>query len=227
VTDNDAPKPVSTADLWQAADQITRTHRQRLQRDDGHSTYTEHVTLPSLWDQLVEAIDSGSGKHTRGTQRSKAPCDDSALALTITIAGDVRDGCLAAHLKRSRDVPRDLRAIVSHVIATGDQDAMRTTLATLRSWIGRIKATISNDPDRTWRMHGAACRVCSSTTVPVWDADGTESRAPALIVHSGDGVIDKIVCGFCGSTLTGPDLTSIVLDTLRRADGLHDHREAV
>lgn len=217
---------VSSRDLWVATDRITQPQRTRLLRDDGLGQF-QWVTLPSLWLQLVEAIESGAGRHTRGVARSKAPADAEALSLTVEIATAVRDTCIQMHIKRYRDVPRDLRQIVSFVIRTTDQFAMRTTRDTLRTWAGRIRTTISNDPDRTWRMHGAACRVCSSTTVQVWDEDDAEHHLPALIVHSEDGVIDKIECSFCGTVLTGGDLTKIILDTLKKPGIADGEREAV
>jgi hypothetical protein len=63
-------------------------------------------------------------------------------------------------------------------------------------------------------MHGGTCRVCSSTTVPAFDEDGNETRIPALEVHSEDGHINKVTCGFCGSVLHGENLTQILNDTL-------------
>jgi hypothetical protein len=210
--------------LWDAADAITNPTRIRLQRDVGPG---EWVTLPSLWLQLVDAIDKDTMDGGNGKQQSRPPLNTAALSLLLEISTGVRDWMLDAGLKRTRDVPKDLRSIVSHVIATTEQKAMGTTLETLRRWRSRVKATISNDPDRTWRMHGAACRVCSSTSVPVFDDDGTETRQPALIVHSEDGVIDRIECAFCSSILTGPDLTAILYDTLKRADLTGDERKAV
>lgn len=180
----------------------------------------EWLTVPSLWVQLCEAVESGSGSKSRSVQRSQAPLDVSALALKMRIVAAVANGCHRASVQRKGllDVPRDLRALVSALIRAGDQDTLATTLKLLRSWANQIRATISNDPDRTWRMHGAACQVCASTTVPVWNDDGEETRQPALIVHSNEGVIDKVECGFCGSTLTGPDLTRLLFDTLKKTD---------
>ena len=143
-----------------------------------------------------------------------------ALALLLEIAATVRSGCWNWHLKRTRDTPKDLRQIATAVIGYGDVALIDATARKVYSWGTRIRTVISSDPDRTWRMHGAACRVCSSTTVPAFSDDGEETRQPALIVHSEDGVIDRVECGFCGSTLTGDDLTALVHDTLTAAAGV-------
>jgi len=209
---------VTARDLWDAADALTQPTRQRLIRDHGP---TEWIVLPSLFDQLVEAIDSGRGGAGHGKQTSKPPLDAQALSLLIEIAEHIRSGCWNWRVKRTFDNPRDLRQIVSAVIRHNQPTEIAATHKQIRGWASKIRTLISSDPDRTWRMHSAACRVCGSVSVPVFADDGTQTRQPALAVHSADGVIDHIECGFCGSILTGPDLAAIVTDTLRaqrRAD---------
>jgi hypothetical protein len=212
-------------DLWAAVDALTNPSRVRLPRD--FDLPPEWVTLPSLWDQLADAIDSSTGRGARGAQRSRPPCNAEALSLLLEIATAVRDGCHRARLKRTRDVPRDLRQIVSNAIRTTDPDIINGAHIQVRGWVAEVRLTISNDPDRSWRMHGAACRTCGSTTVSVWDKAGEETHQPALIVHSEDGVVDMIECAFCGSVLTGDDLTQLLYDTLRRPVGLRDLTEPV
>ncbi len=206
-------RQATSRDLWAVCDRLTNPTRIRLTRD--FDIPPEWVTMPSLWTQLHEAIESGAGLQTGGRgQQSKPPCDSTSLSLLLEIATDVRNGCLNARIKRSRDVPRDLRSLVSHVNASADPAALTMWHTLIRSWVSRVRVTISNDPDRTWPMRGA-CRVCSSQTVPVWE-DGEELRVPALSVHSEGGVINRIECRFCGSTLNGDDLTQLLYDTLKR-----------
>jgi hypothetical protein len=212
--DSDAPTPQERAeplltarDHWDAADRLTRPTWKRLVRDNGH---TERVQLPSLLDQLVEAMDGGETGGAHGVPASKPPMDAASLSLLCTITNTVRDGLRQRRIKRTFRIEDDLRALVSAVNTENDPARIDACARLLRSWAAQIKATISNDVDRTWRMHGAACRVCGSKTVPVFDEDGTETRQPALIVHSNDGVIDLIRCDFCGTELAGPDLVDIV-----------------
>jgi hypothetical protein len=215
VTANEDREPATPRDLWDAADRLTQPGSTRLVRDDGH---TERHPLPSLFAQLVDAMESGAGQKTGSAFGSKPPLDAAALSLLIEIAEHVRDGCLDRGIKRRHDTPLDLRQLVSAINTEGDGQRIDRCARLVQSWCARIVATIASDPDRTWRMHNAACRVCSSTSVPVFGDDGSETRQPALIVHSADGRIDSIVCGFCGSVLTGPDLTAILLDTRRNTD---------
>src|SRR6266496_1146811 len=198
-------------DLWAVCDRLTNPTRERLTLDTG----TVWITLPSLWMQLHEAIESGAGVQTGGRgQQSKPPCDAAALSLLLEIATDVRNGCLTARVKRSHDVPRDLRSLVSHVNASADPAALTMWHTLIRSWVARVRATISNDPNRPWPMHGAACPVCSSTTTTVWE-DGEEVRVPALVVHSEAGVINRIECrAYCGEVLNGDALTQLLYDRL-------------
>lgn len=207
----DAPKLLGTRDMWKAIDHLTNTSTVRLARDSGNY---ERVTLPSLFDQLVEAMESGAGQQTGRMQESKPPLDAAALSLLIEIAEHIRTGCWNWRIKRKFDSPLDLRAFASTVVRDGTPEEVDIVARKVRSWCGQIRATISSDPDRTWRMHGAHCRTCQASTVVVYLEDGTETRQPALIVHSEDGTIQKVECAFCGSTLAGPELTEIVRDTL-------------
>jgi hypothetical protein len=205
------PRLATPRDLWHAVDSLVNPTRVRLPRDPD-----EWVTLPSLWDQLAEAVDSLTGRATTGAQQSRPPCNTEALSLLLEIAGKVRDGCYRAGLKRTRDVPRDLRQTVSNAIRTNNPDIIDAAHTQIRHWIALIKLTISNDPDRTWPLHGAACRICGSVTIPAWNEDGQEVRQDAIRAYSKEGTIDHLKCGFCGATLTGDDLTQILRDTPKR-----------
>lgn len=215
-TPQNAAEPRLTArDHWDAADALTKPVTRRLVRDNGH---TERYQLPSLLDQLVEAMESGAGQKTGRMQASKPPLDTACMSLLFTITAFARDGLRQRKIKRSFNLADDLRALVSAVNTQGDAERIDKCVRLLRSWAAQIRATISNDPNRTWRMHGASCRVCGSTSVPVFDEDGDETRQPALVVHSADGVIDLIRCDFCGTELAGPDLVDIVRRAPRAAE---------
>lgn len=203
-----SPEPRLTArDHWDAVDRLTRPQSRRLVRDNGH---VERFRLPSLMTQLYEAMDGGEQGGAHGVPSSRPPMDAGCLSLLIEIATTIRHACHERRIKPTFDNELDLRALCSAVNTDGDLERIDKAAHLARSWAARIRATISNDPDRTWRMHGAACRVCGSVTVPVFDVDGTETRQPALMVHSADGLIVSVECGFCGSKLTGEELVDVV-----------------
>lgn len=205
-------KRATPRDLWNAVDTLTNPSRVRLPRDD-RDLPPEWFTLPSLWEQLIEAADSLTGRAAPGA-RSRPPCSTRALSLQVEIEGKVRWSCRERRIRRTFDLAKDLRQLVSAVIRDTDPAVIDTACGQIRSWSGRIKTVI--DPRRAARLHGAACRICSSTTITAWDDSGEETRQPALAIHSEDGMIQALECGYCGSILTGDDLTQILYDTLKR-----------
>lgn len=208
------PTLLSSADVVLAVDKLVKPRTRKLWRDDGKVRFSEKVTVPSLWDQLIEAMESGAGSNGRGRQLSKPPLDTAALSLLIDIAEHIRSGCWNWRVKRSFDPPTDLHALAKTVNERGNQVEVHLLAVKIREWCSRIKATISADTDRTWRMRGE-CTVCHASTVQVWDDDGTIHRQPVLIVHSDEGVIRKVECAYCGTTLSDEDLTTLVADTLK------------
>lgn len=207
-------------DLWDAVDALTNPSRVRLPRDD-RDLPPEWYTLPSLWEQLLEAADSLTGRAAAGA-RSRPPCSTRALSLQVEIEGKVRWACRDRRIRRTFDLVKDLRQLVSAVNRDADLAVIDTACGQIRSWTGRIKTVI--DPRRAARLHGAACRVCSSTTITAWDDSGEETRQPALAIHSEDGMIQSLECGYCGQFLTGDDLTIILL---KRAAQLPNATEAL
>jgi len=185
--------------------------------------------MPSLWDQLVEAVTSLTGHASTGAQRSRPPCNTDAISLQIEIESKVRWACRTARIRRTFDLPKDLRQLMSAVIRDADPDNITAWQALIRHWVALTKLTISNDPDRSWRMPPgvAACPICSSETIPVWNEYGEESRGGALIVHSEDGRIDTISCDFCTVLLTGDDLTQLLLVARKQPAGLPNATDAL
>jgi hypothetical protein len=215
------PRQATPRDLWAAVDTLLNPTRTQLTRDGRADSW---FTLPPLWEQLLEATDSLTGRAAAGA-RSRPPCSTRALSLQVEIEGKVRWACRVAHIKRTFELPRDLRQLVSAINRENDTTNIEAWHAQIHRWAGRIRNIL--DPRRAARLHGAACRVCSSTTVLAWDDAGEETRQPALAIHSEDGMIQALECGYCGSTLTGDDLTGILLDVLKRAAQLPNATEAL
>jgi hypothetical protein len=220
--ENERQRRTEPRDLWHAVAALTETRRQRLRRDDGA---TEWFTLPSLWTQLIEAMEGVTGYQGDGKlQQSRPPLNTSAMSLLIRIAGVVRDERRtrfreatdlsdAARVMTLRgrlpfETPGELRQIISDLIRCGDQpipDSDWTLFewweSQIRSWASQIRATIGQA--ETWRLYGAACRTCQALTVPAFDPETGEAvgRQPALVVHSSNDVVTSVTCDMCGSAL--------------------------
>ena len=208
------PTPAtSTRDLWAAVDALTQPRRRKLQRDDDT---VEWFTLPSLWAQLVEAMDKNTGDQGNGKLQSRPPVNTAAMSLLLEIAGAVRTERRDRRLKAALDTPLELRAVISDVIRELDRphpDNPQWTVwqwweVTVRSWTARVRAAVGQSD--TYRLHNAVCLTCGATTVPAFDTDGTETgRQPALIVWSPDGVVSSVDCDMCGSRLADIQLRDL------------------
>jgi hypothetical protein len=142
---------MSSEALWGAVARLTERPRTRLERDGGKG---EWVTVDSLFEQLIEAMESGAG-NGRGHSKpgSRPPCDATAMSLLIEIAEAVRDACIGLELKRRHDTPDDLRQICSRLIQlapTEGQDEIDWWTAKIGEWCAQIRITISNDPLPIW-----------------------------------------------------------------------------
>lgn len=185
-----------TEQLWAAVDRLTKPTREKLERDGDRF---EWMHMPSLFDQLAEAVQSGAGGMGHGKQQSRPPLDIACMSLLLEIADTVADACRSYSLKRTFDTPKDLRQVASQLLRVGDEDLTSWWTDQLRSWCGQIKAAISCDPDRSWRLHGLACPECGADSIPERTPDGT-MRTPAIEVVWRAGLVRAVACRMCGAT---------------------------
>jgi hypothetical protein len=164
-----------------------------LERDNGRS---EWVTLPSLLDQLAEAVQTGRGGNGRGKQGSRPPLDIAAMSLLIEIAGTTRDALRGYAIKRSGDTPRDIRALASQLLRVADDTLTQAWIGQIQHWAGQIRATISNDQDRPWHLHGLPCPECKATSVP--NPNGEGGRLAAVTATWSRGYVRAVECHMCG-----------------------------
>ena len=212
-------KAIQPRDLWAAVDALTNPRRQKLRRDDGA---VEWFILPSLWDQLIEAMEKNTGDQGNGKMRSRPPMNMAAMSLLLRIAGMVRDerhqrlreakasadGARVRTLKGRPplNTPGELRQVISDVIRSGDQPIRDTEWTIfewwedqIRAWSSQIRTTIGVGD--TWRLYGAACRTCRAMTVPAFEDGKENGRQPALVVYTANGIVTGVICDMCGSSL--------------------------
>jgi hypothetical protein len=124
------------------------------------------------------------------------------MSLLIEIAEAVRDACIGLELKRRHDTPDDLRQICSRLIQlapTEGQDEIDWWTAKIGEWCAQIRITISNDPDRTWRLQGFPCPDCGADA-KIEVRDGYHYRVPVIEVMWRDGLVRAVTCTVCTFT---------------------------
>lgn len=146
--------------------------------------------VPSLLDQVVEAIESSSGSgHRTAAGAHRSPIGLAAAALV----GDVER--VVGHGPRRRLCA----AVWAWVRAGLGPDTVDGTTAQLAAWVARAHAVV--DPPRPVEL-AAACPQCRARTVRTPDDAGEAVRRPALEI---DRVSGMVTCARCRAQW-GPEL---------------------
>ncbi len=208
-------QPVDTGDLWRWVDRLTRPVRRRLTRTPvGEKPTVEHVELPSLWEQLVDAQASSNAGGGRGkaSTGSRAPLNLGVTALLAEVTRLTVDalvsheqqlryspgaGRTAAYGCRVLDVPASVRALAVTVVATGDDDLIDWWADRFCSWVLRAEEVLDLDTDDTVRpVHGVTCPDCRTAFV-LEERDGEHVRVPALVVAFRESQVLNVTCRQC------------------------------
>jgi hypothetical protein len=167
--------------------------------------------MPSLLQQLAEAVVSGAGGHGRGKQGSRPPLDIAAMSLMLEIVSCVREALIGFDRKPDPDTGESVRDLASELLRHPDEaDAVDWWTSQFRSWGGQIRAAISSDPDRPTRLWGVACPECSVKFIPEI-RDGEQVKRPAVFVHWNRKLLQAIECSACtASWFRGEQLDQLV-----------------
>lgn len=196
-----------TADIWAAVDRLTQPQRQRLERDTGG---VEWVRLPSLLDQLAEAVKSLTSSAGPGKQQSRPPLNVDCMSLLLEITEAAGEFLREHRIKRKFELGDDLRQVASKLTVIGDDDQSDWWVDECRHWAARIRLMISNNPDRPWNLHGLPCPDCGAKTVPDVTADGSAVRVPAVVVEWARGYVRAVTCRSCDAVwLRGAELEDL------------------
>ena len=184
----------AATDLWHATDRLTQPQPYLIERDTGH---TERTTLPSLLDQLAAATDAdvrGSG----GRPQSRPPLDLGALSLLIHITATTEEFMHEYHLESQTRLGSDIRRVASRLVHLMDDDLIDWWTDQFRGWANQISATISNDLDRSWRMHGVPCPSCGRKMLEERQPDRITVLVPAMRVVWFNRLVRAVECAACG-----------------------------
>ena len=184
--------------LWAAVDRLTQPHTQKLERDNGQ---TETFALPSLFDQLAEAVHSLTSQGNNGRQQSRPPLDLNCLSLHTEITTTIRNALHQHHRKPLESLNLDLRSLVSELIRTKNPEPIQQWTEQARTWAGQIRTAISSDSDRAWRLWGFPCFECRATHTQERQPDSTYIRVPAIRVIWSNKLVRGIECAACGMTI--------------------------
>lgn len=160
------------------------------------------ATIPSLWEQALDALGTGSETSDRAATplRERSPADLDLMDVMLT----VREFLGEFHRHRNERivpaerVPASLRSLASAVVRHQPDDIGEWT-ARIEQW-GRLLTTKLQAADagpRPVRLRNSACPECGRRQVVLPTADG-EKVFPPLLIDFTDGMIRAATCSGCG-----------------------------
>lgn len=169
--------------LHAAAEQLTSPARVQVERDDAPA---EYVHLPSLLDQLGEAVESST---SRGGAAAgvvyKSPAALDALGLLTDIEHETLLALRAAGDRRRWDtcgLDKQLRAWAakSSEWRTKNQDYLTHAADLAQSWVTRARQILAPEQP-TFELQPQPCPHCGERTAFVWSADHNEQVQKASL----------------------------------------------
>ncbi|MGI8310695.1 DUF7341 domain-containing protein [Saccharopolyspora hattusasensis] len=159
----------------------------------------DQAIVPSLLDQLADAVQPGSEHTGKTATGSRPPAAMDALALAADIGVEMRQA-LAVLGEHVPPAPVDqVRAWAAHAERWQHEAPDYLTYATDRAgyWVHAIRTLL--DPPRRYPLRGHACPSCWETTVSVWSDSNDEAplRRTALTI---DVQRAEATCGACEAT---------------------------
>lgn len=166
--------------------------------DAGTWLKTSSVWLPSLLDQLSEAVTSTMGGQGNGStlKHARQIIDSDALHMFLKIKSQIIDWCIMAGVKPGKDAAENLM-LWGDAIEVEDGGFYARTM---REWANQIRTKL-DPPKRMEILH--PCVVCEAT---VWvDDDGETRPHPVEASYRPDEGEVKIMCRACKTVWDGPD----------------------
>jgi hypothetical protein len=183
-----------TADLHEAVSLLTEPRRVRLLRDTG----SDWATIPSLWQQLADAMSHGGEQGGRSVPSSRLPFDVDVRDLRADIADTVVDALRSYELAARKDLPADLRQLAAHIASLADLDLAAWWQYRVKSWCRMASNALALDiKSQPRRIRDTDCPSCGASHVTLDGAEGPE-RHPALLIDFHDGMVRAAECGVCG-----------------------------
>lgn len=166
--------------------------------DDGTRLRTHTTWLPSLLDQLEQAVTSTMGGQGNGStlKHARQILDSEALHMFLRIKSQINDWCHTVGIRAGKDAAENLM-LWSDAVDIEDGSFYTHTM---RGWVAQIRLKL-DPPKRRQILH--PCVVCEAT---VWvDEDGETHPHPLEAAYRpGEGEV-RVMCRSCKTVWDGPD----------------------
>lgn len=175
----------------------------KLWRDTNGTSWSEWVTVPSLWWQLEDAAKGlGDAGGEGGTSsRYRSPGSIECLQLRTHIHDIIVSQLFARRtppiaIAGVVNVPDSLRRLASILIVANVQ--VDDWASYIRHWSRQITLILGLDQHpRPRRIRDTPCPECQATHVTIDQGSGPE-RVPPLLIDFNDGYVRAIECTACG-----------------------------
>lgn len=213
-------------DLHEAIDALIVRPRMRLHRD-GSRTGRWH-TLPSVWEQLLDAAGHAGGAGGTRAFGSRPVIATGVVTLVVEIAKGAAEAtgtCRNRHgqiipLEATKAAPNNLRAVAARLVTTPDDTDLAYWIDQVRTWVAHGRTFLRLDPEYPKHIR-ARCPECQATHATITDDEGKPARVPALTVNwnrpdpdrepNGEWSVRAIACQVCGAIWwRGTDLDLLV-----------------
>jgi len=163
-----------------------------------------HATVPSLWDQAVDALTASSSDQAEGSSGSvhRTPVDVTLMEQMAYVREAMAVNLGQRHLKPRDTVPGQMRQLAAHV-ASNEPEHVAWWTFRFEQW-ARVLAVylqaVQQQP-KPRRIRGVACPECQVRSVVIEDATGQPVRVPPIVIDFHEGYIRAAECTGCGATL--------------------------
>jgi hypothetical protein len=191
------------SDLLDAIDRLTKPIRSAVvQSNDAGITCKSPIVLPSLLDQLDEAIQSSMGGNSSGASLAsqRSLLDESALFEAMKITTQIGDWCRIVEVRPVHQPAADLKAWHLAIIAKPQRDDS-WHVRQLHKWASRIEAMLDRPREKDLPD---ACPACGAEE---WWKDGSKYIRPLIIRYKPeDEAKATALCRFCEQTWNAREL---------------------
>lgn len=200
------------SDLWHWCDRLSLPVRHRLVRESGT---TEHITVPSMLDQLeADLAYSGTGSTGRAKPGSRPPLNANILSLMGEMEVILVDALVCDGLSKRGTLALSLRAVTAHVASTETPDAIDWWARLVKGWCGEVTACLpgESEGDSQRPIRGMCCPTCATWTIERTQG-GETFRDPAIVLVFAARLVRYALCRACGQSWFRGDPLLALADT--------------